>query len=120
MTPGQRKALQRLETVLQEAQALVRELLQDRDHEHGREGVRSQFDAVKFLASLRDSDRTGVAERLSSLKQHELGAVFVEARGSVSDRKKPKVWLIDQILWRLFDFDRGHEAIRRGESEGRS
>jgi len=28
------------------------------------------------------------------------------------DKKKPKAWLVDQILWRIFDFERGHEAIR--------
>jgi hypothetical protein len=46
------------------------------------------------------------------MKQHELGAVFVEAGGPSSDKKKPKVWLVEQILWRVFDFERGHEAIR--------
>ena len=53
------------------------------------------------------------------MKQHELGAVFVEAGGPSSDKKKPKAWLVEQILWRVFDFERGHEAIRtKGAGEG--
>jgi hypothetical protein len=46
------------------------------------------------------------------MKHHELGAVLVEAGGQSSDKKKPKTWLIEQILWRIFDFERGHEVIR--------
>jgi len=49
------------------------------------------------------------------MKQKELGEMFVEAGGPVSDKKKPKLWLIEQILWRVFDFERGHEVIRHRE-----
>jgi hypothetical protein len=74
--------------------------------------LRPGFDAQSLLMSLRGADRAVDEERLRTMKQRELGAVFVEAGGPSSDKKKPKVWLVDQILWRVFDFERGHEAIR--------
>ena len=52
---------------------------------------------------------------MGEMKQSELGDVFVEAGGPAADRKKPKVWLIEQILSRIYDFERGHEAIRNRE-----
>jgi hypothetical protein len=38
--------------------------------------------------------------------------VLLVAGGSGTDRKKPKEWLVEQIVWRVLDFKRGHEAIR--------
>lgn len=111
MTPQQKRKLDRLAKALDEARSLIRELLQDTEVNAEQEST-PEFDASAFLASLKGIDRHNAEERLVARKQHELGAVFVESGGASSDRKKPKVWLIEQILWRIFDFERGHEAIR--------
>lgn len=111
MTPQQKRKLERLAKALTEAQTLVRELLHESISDDGHEPS-SEFDSRAVLASLRTVERCTAEERLGAMKQHELGAVFVEAGGPSSDKKKPKVWLVEQILWRVFDFERGHEAIR--------
>lgn len=118
MTPQQKRKLERLAKALNEAQTLIRELLHesisDDDHDPS-----SEFDSRAVLASLRTVERSTAEGRLGTMKQHELGAVFVEAGGPSSDKKKPKAWLVEQILWRVFDFERGHEAIHtKGADEG--
>lgn len=117
MTPRQKRNLERLAKALDEAHHLILELLQDSRNVVEQEYA-SEFDACLVLASLRAVERCLAEEKLLALKHHELGAVFVEAGGPSSDKKKPKVWLVDQILWRVFDFERGHEAIRgKGAAE---
>lgn len=111
MTPQQKKKLERLSNALEEAQSIIRELLQEYNANVEQE-PRPDFDARTFLVSLKGVDRAVAEEKLGAMKQHELGSVFVESGGPSSEKKKPKVWLVEQILWRVFDFERGHEAIR--------
>lgn len=111
MTPHERKKLERIARTLEESLSFVRELLHDAAPSQDREGA-ANFDAAGELHRLRSLERTAVEARLGELKQHELGTVFAQAGGPSADRKKPKVWLVEQILWRVFDFERGHEAIR--------
>jgi hypothetical protein len=111
MSPHDRKKLERVARALEESLAVVRDLLQPSEHIQERESA-SDFDAAAELIVLRALDRGSAETRLAAMKQHQLGALFVEAGGPAADRKKPKVWLVDQLLWRVFDFERGHEAIR--------
>jgi len=118
MTPHQKRMLEKLSKSLEEAQAVIQELLRD-EHADSEQGLRPEIDAQSVLAAIKGLGRVVAKERLDAMKQHELGALFVESGGSSSDKKKPKVWLVEQILWRVFDFERGHEAIRNkgaGES----
>jgi len=117
MTPQQRRKLEKLLKTLEDGRMLIRELLQETNvpDEHG---ALVDFDARGRLQSLKALGREAAERQLGEMRQHELGAVFVESGGPLADRKKPKVWLVEQILWRVFDFERGHEAIRsKGASE---
>lgn len=117
MTPHQKRKLERLATALDEAQRLIRELLHEPINDLEQKHT-TEFDTVAVLASLKHIDREVAEQQLSALKHYELGAIFVEAGGPSSDKKKPKSWLVNQILWRIFDFERGHEAIRgKGAAE---
>ncbi len=116
MSPHDKKRLERIARELEGALTAVREMLDGSEVSAGREST-AEFDATGELARLRLLDRSAAESCLGELKQQELGALFVQAGGPAADRKKPKVWLAEQILWRLFDFERGHEAIRgRGEA----
>lgn len=117
MTLHQKRKLEKLAKALDEARALIRELLHESANDLEQKSP-PEFDAPSFLASIKTVERSAAEEQLGVMKQHELSAVFVEAGGSSTDKKKPKAWLIEQILWRVFDFERGHEAIRgRGAGE---
>ena len=115
MSPQERKKLERIVRELESALEAVREILGSVDAPDDRDAA-SPFDAAAELMRLRTTSRAEVEARLSELRQQDLGALFVQAGGPGADRKKPKVWLVEQVLWRLFDFARGHEAIR-GRSE---
>jgi hypothetical protein len=65
-----------------------------------------------FVDKLRSSDRNIAIQELSVLSQAQLGEVFAQLGGSSRDRKRAKEWLIERIIWRLFDFQAGHEIIR--------
>jgi len=118
MTPQDTKKLEKLAGLLREALTLLRDLLGESEaRQHTPARARGAFDAASCLSQLRTLNRGAAETVLAGLKQHELGAVFVQAAGPQADRKKPKAWLVEQILWRVFDFERGHEAIRsKGES----
>ena len=113
MTPQQRKKLEKLLRTIDEGQALIHELLREGASDGNIDHAPPQnFDGRALLASLKSLERSAAEHQLSELKQHELGAIFVESGGPSTDKKKPKVWLVEQILWRIFDFERGHETIR--------
>lgn len=116
MTPHERKKLEHIAKALEDAMACVRELLAESNSIREKEAS-SSFNAPSELTRLKALDRSAAESNLSVMKQQELGAVFVEAGGPSSDKKRPKVWLVEQILWRIFDFDRGHDVIRGNGAE---
>lgn len=113
MSPQDRRKLERVSKELEGALGVIREILTNESISVGHESA-SEFDAASEIGRLKLLDRAAAESRLAELKQQELGALFVQSGGPSADRKKPKVWLAEQILWRLFDFERGHEAIRGG------
>lgn len=66
----------------------------------------------RFVDSLRSSDRNSAAEQLSVLSHAQLGDVFTQVGGLSREKKRGKEWLIERILWHLFDFRAGHDIIR--------
>lgn len=111
MNSTDRKKLERVERALREALALVQELRTAAEAEPGG-AEKSSFDGEGAVLRCRDLGRDAAEAYLADLKQTELGAIFVAAGGPSTDRKKPKQWLVEQILWRVFDFEAGHNAIR--------
>lgn len=72
----------------------------------------NHIDGAKLIKEIEALDRQNAEEFLKNLKHSQLGEVFVLQGGSGSDKKKPKAWLVDQIIWMTFDFKQGHKAIR--------
>jgi len=70
------------------------------------------------LNELISLNREAALEKLREMKHQQLGDIFLAAGGAVSDKKKPKEWLVEQIVWRVYDFSKGHEAIRTLGHEG--
>jgi hypothetical protein len=71
-----------------------------------------EFDAKSFLEFLKTKDRRSAEKILKERNYRNLGSLFIAAGGTAIDSRKPKDWLTNQILWRLFDFERGHDTIR--------
>ena len=106
-----RRKLDRIEKALEDALALVRELRSTETVGPTR-AEKPTFDGEDAVRKSRELGRQNSEAYLGELRQAELGAVFVAAGGPGADKKKPKQWLVEQILWRLFDFEAGHKAIR--------
>lgn len=65
-----------------------------------------------FVDGLRSAGRATAAEQLAALSQIQLGAVFAQLGGPSRDKKRSKDWLVERILWYLFDFQSGHDIIK--------
>ena len=89
MTPQDKKKLDKLANLLRDAQMLLKEVLGDSEAPQPTgTGTKTAFDSVSCLARLRTLNREAAEALLADLKQHELGAIFVDAGGPQADRKK--------------------------------
>lgn len=74
--------------------------------------VKYDFNIETVLESLKNSSREQASSILENLKQKEVSVVFTSLGGPTRDQKKKKDWLIERILWQLFDFKEGHNLLR--------
>jgi len=118
MQTQHRRKLERLQKLLNEMESLVMEMLGESSAISAPYKTTPNVDARAMVEKLKSVDRARAEGLLLDKSYRELGEIFVAAGGAKADRKKPKEWLVNQVLWRIFDFQRGHEAIRtRGEQE---
>ncbi len=73
---------------------------------------KAAFKADEVLHGIVKLGRHSAIEKLREMKQRELGELFLVAGGPSAEKTRPKEWLIERITWMVFDFERGHEAIR--------
>lgn len=111
MNSNDRKKLDRIERALREALTVIQEL-QSAGGEESSGIEKASFDGESAVRKCRELGRSSADAYLADLKQAELGAIFVASGGPSTDRKKPKQWLVEHILWHIFDFEAGHNAIR--------
>lgn len=74
--------------------------------------VKDDFNGETILESLKNSNREQASTILENLKQKEVSIIFTRLGGPSRDQKKKKDWLIERILWQLFDFKEGHNLLR--------
>jgi hypothetical protein len=103
------QALLRLAETLERAARQLRELAGNGDLSPRRKAAPLPDE---FIEQLRSLERSIAAQQLASLTHKQLGDVFVKVGGTGGDRKRGKDWLLERILWHLFDFQAGHEIIR--------
>jgi hypothetical protein len=110
MPEDKARALLRLAETLERAAQQLRSLAGDSGPSHRRTKTAPLPDG--FVDQLRSTERSVAAQQLASLSHKELGDVFVKIGGSGSDKKRGKDWLLERILWHLFDFQAGHSIIK--------
>ena len=73
-----------------------------------------QTDAL--LNELRQLSRDQAKKRLESMNKKLIESLFrrLMGRGSSGEAKKPKTYVIDRILRRLFDLSREHDILLKG------
>jgi len=65
-----------------------------------------------FVEQLRSMERSVAAQQLSTLPHKQLADVYSKLGGASSGKKRGKDWLLDRVLWQLFDFHSGHDIIK--------
>lgn len=71
-----------------------------------------------FVEQLRLMERSIAAQQLSALTQKQLADVYSKLGGASSGKKRGKDWLLDRVLWQLFDFHAGHDIIKGSRQSG--
>jgi hypothetical protein len=65
-----------------------------------------------LIEQLRSMERSAAAQHLATLPHKQLGDILMQVGGPSHDKKRDKEWLVNRILWHLFDFQAGHEIIK--------
>lgn len=73
--------------------------------------LNDNFDVEAVLESLKKLNRDEAFNILKNLKQKEVSLIFTKLGGASRDQKKKKDWLVNRILWELFDFKDGHNIL---------
>lgn len=66
------------------------------------------------VTRLKSLGRETAAQQLKSLSQKVMGEILRAVGGTSEEAKRPKEYLIDRILYRLFDFASGHAMLKKG------
>jgi len=64
------------------------------------------------IQELEGMGRSKTEEYLNGLKAKELGDILRKIGGSSEETKRPKDTMINNILYKIFDFNTGHSIIR--------
>jgi hypothetical protein len=113
-----KKQKQSLEKIIQQFDSLLddlRELLVadevDIPKTNQKERKYSCIDA-DTIQELEGMGRSKTEEYLKSLKAKELGDLLRKIGGSSEETKRPKDTMINNILYKIFDFNTGHSIIK--------
>lgn len=68
--------------------------------------------AKAIIDSISSLTANELENELDILSHKELGDVFVGVGGSSGDKRKPKAWLIERIMWLAKGFSESHKSIR--------
>jgi hypothetical protein len=69
-------------------------------------------EASRVINSINSVSTIELEACLSNLDHKDLGDVFVGVGGTSGDKRKPKAWLIERIIWLSKEFSEGHKSIR--------
>jgi hypothetical protein len=69
------------------------------------------IDTIQELVGM---GRSKTEEHLKSLKSKELGDLLRKIGGSSEETKRSKDMMVNNILYKLFDFNTGHSIIKGG------
>jgi len=113
MSKNQLNKLKKIKDRLAHLQIEIDEIISELEQEEGKTlPVKEDFNIESILESLKNSNREQASSILENLKQKEVSIIFTKLGGPTRDQKKKKDWLIERILWQLFDFKEGHNLLR--------
>lgn len=111
MDETKRKKLQGILRKIDIIKKEVEELLGD-ESKKGQSKSEASSETRQIIDSINSMSANDLETKLNTLGHKELGDIFIGVGGSSGDKRKPKAWLIDRIIWLAKEFSEGHKAIR--------
>lgn len=125
MNKNKKEILQKLRSLLRTAEKFVLDLdelvqlIESQEKENQTKRVKSSSKENQATTEglsverLKDKTRDEAEKILRSAAQKHLSKLFRELGGSSRDAKKKKDFLIDRILWSMYDFEEGHNILKK-------
>ena len=125
MNNNQKKVVKKLKSLLRSAEKFVQNLdelirlieSQEEENQEKQENNSSKENLLSsedlYVNKLREKTRDEAVKILKSATQKQLSKLFRELGGSSRDARKKKDFLIDRILWSLYDFEEGHNILKK-------
>jgi len=104
----------KLQTCLEDAVQLLREMTAEIEESPLPDKVQPVEQTDALLNELKQLSRDQAKKQLESMKKKQIEPLFRQLGGSSSEARKTKEYVIDRILWRLFDFSREHDILLKG------
>lgn len=104
----------KLQGILRKIDALrkeVEELIGDKPIKPSQKAEMSA-EAKELIKSVGGLSASDLEAKLNTLGHKKLGEVFVGVGGSSGDKRKPKAWLMERIMWLAKEFLEAHKSIR--------
>jgi len=125
MNDNQKNIVKKLRSLLRSAEKFVQDLdelirlIESQKKENQRKRVSTSRKETQpnseelSVNRLREKTRDETEKILKSATQKHLSKLFRELGGSSRDARKKKDFLIDRILWSLYDFEEGHNILKK-------
>lgn len=125
MIDNQKKIVKKLKSLLRSAEKFAKNLdelifliesqenkTQEKKEKIGNKQKQASQEDLS-INKLREKTRDETIEILKSATQKQLSGLFRQLGGNSRDARKRKDFLIDRILWSLYDFEQGHDILRK-------
>ena len=83
-----------------------------KDSKNTKKKIEVSSEVRKIINSIPSFSVTELEGKLETLGHKDLGYVFVDVGGSSADKRKPKAWLVERIMWLSKEFSESHKSIR--------
>ena len=125
MNDNQKNVVRKLRSLLRSAEKFVQDLdqlirlIESQEKENHRKRVNTNSKETQAspeelsVNRLREKTRDEAEKILKSVTQKHLSKLFRELGGSSRDARKKKDFLIERILWSLYDFEEGHNILKK-------
>lgn len=100
----------RLQAISVELDALVQELQESTEQNLIKQSLPD--DLQQYISDLKILGRDSASDKLKQWKQPDLAKLYLHLGGPSRDKKRSKEWIIERILWQVFDFQSGHEILK--------
>jgi len=114
MNESDKKKLQNILRKIDFLRKEIEELIGEAPKKTSQKSKTSQ-EVKEFIKSIGHLSASDLEAKLTTFGHKELGDIFVGVGGTGGDKRKPKAWLIERIMWLSKEFSKSHKSIRESK-----